>query len=157
MVAGSVRWFDPGVLSTSGSIPAGDAAAHRTAAGPDGLATPAAAGVLASLVLVAKTVSIGMYIPENTYKISLLITTGILGCLMVSQIRYLHAGAFLFKKRSLFLQMVVYISVLVLVVYYFSFITVLLSSAFLIYTISGVANELKIRSTTKNDDLASAH
>ncbi|BBM84763.1 CDP-diacylglycerol--serine O-phosphatidyltransferase [Candidatus Uabimicrobium amorphum] len=122
-----------------------------------GLATPAAAGVLASLVLVAKTVSINMYVPENTYKIALLITTGILGCLMVSQIRYLHAGAFLFKKRPLFLQLVVYASLLALIIYYFSLITVLLCSTFLIYTISGIANELKIRSSAKNDDLASAH
>ncbi|WP_372367837.1 CDP-diacylglycerol--serine O-phosphatidyltransferase [Candidatus Uabimicrobium sp. HlEnr_7] len=121
-----------------------------------GLATPAAAGVLASLVLVAKTVSIGIYIPENTYKISLMITTVLLGFLMISQVRYLHAGAFLLRKRSIFIQIIIYASLLALVIFYFSLITVLLCSGFLIYTISGVANELKIRSNAKGDDLARA-
>lgn len=118
-----------------------------------GLATPAAAGVLASTVLVAKTVSIYMYIPENFYKMGLVATIVMLGFLMVSQIRYLHAGSFFLKKRSAFLQLVIFGTLLTIIILNYSLITVLLCLAFFGYALSGIITELKMRNKFDGEDL----
>lgn len=62
-----------------------------------GLASPGAAGVLASLVLCGEFVT-GL-IPLFYYKLALVGITFTLGALMVSNIRYLHMGIHLLKRK----------------------------------------------------------
>ena len=62
-----------------------------------GLATPAASGVIASLVLSGELFT--QILPLEYYKGILMVASFFLGALMVSRIRYLHLGIQLLKKR----------------------------------------------------------
>ncbi|NUM35076.1 MAG: CDP-diacylglycerol--serine O-phosphatidyltransferase [Candidatus Brocadiae bacterium] len=62
-----------------------------------GLASPGAAGVIASLVLCSEIIT--TIIPVFYFKIALLSVTFFLGALMVSQVRYIHFGIQFLKKR----------------------------------------------------------
>mgnify|MGYP000994336837 CR=1 FL=1 len=78
-----------------------------------GLASPGAAGVIASLVLC--NAEITSFIPAFYFKVALLCITFGLGALMVSQIRYIHFGIQFLKKRRPVTHLVGFIFFLALI------------------------------------------
>lgn len=62
-----------------------------------GLATPAAAGVIASLVLCSPFMT--QWIPETVYQVIMIVSVLSVSLLMVSNIRYVHMGIQLLKDK----------------------------------------------------------
>ena len=69
-----------------------------------GLATPAAAGVVASLVLLSHFAA--MVMPIAYYKVAVLLLTFLLAFFMVSSIRYRHMGVLLLKKSKVIVKVI---------------------------------------------------
>jgi CDP-diacylglycerol--serine O-phosphatidyltransferase len=96
-----------------------------------GLATPGAAGVVASLVLLSNVVYDVM--PLAYYKWAMLAMGAILAILMVSHIRYIHMGVHFLKKNLVVVDCVTFLLFLALVIIEPQLFIIALSACFLIY------------------------
>lgn len=76
-----------------------------------GLATPAAAGVVSSLVL--SDFFFTQILPMQHYKVFLLVAVSILSILMVSEVRYVHFGVKMLKKHLLILDCAIILLLLI--------------------------------------------
>ncbi len=97
-----------------------------------GLATPGAAGAVSSLVL--SDFFFMKIFPENSYKIFLLCCVIILSILMVSEVRYVHFGGKMLKKKLLVLDIVTFIVLLVVTAFKPQAFIVALMLAFVMYS-----------------------
>lgn len=93
-----------------------------------GLATPAAAGVIASLVLLSDMVTpvVGLM----SYKTFMLALTCILAALMVSSFRYLHLGVRLLKKNHIMPKALFLLGVVTAIIWEPQILIVLLATVF---------------------------
>ena len=105
-----------------------------------GLATPAAAGVLASLALTFSWVT--LVFPVIYYKIFMLANIFILGALMVSHIRYVHIGIQLLKKRRQFADLAALVFFVALVAIEPQIFTITLCTSFFLYAFWSPVREL---------------
>jgi len=118
-----------------------------------GLATPAAAGVVASLVLSESLVS--LFFPTLYYKIFLLMVVCILSILMVSEIRYVHFGVRMLKKRHLVLDLITLAALLILTIIKPQIFTLTLMLAFVLYSFVTPVWRLscRIAATSKKEEI----
>lgn len=76
-----------------------------------GLATPAAAGVVSSLVL--SDFFFTQILPMQQYKVFLMVAVSVLSILMVSEVRYVHFGVKMLKKHFLILDGIIILSLMI--------------------------------------------
>lgn len=108
----------------------------------EGLATPAASGVLASCVLITPTIS--LIIPLYFFQVAVLVLALLVSALMISKIPYLHFGVFFLKKSKIAIDALIGIALLVATLVEPRVFVILLCVAFFSYAfLSPVQNFLQ--------------
>lgn len=106
-----------------------------------GLATPAAAGVVASFILLYDLFS--SIIPPTHYKVMMLIAILFLGILMVSRVKYIHFGIHFLKKRRPITDLIAVIFFVALIAIEPRIFTISLAMGFVIYAFFSPLNQFR--------------
>lgn len=121
-----------------------------------GLATPAAAGLLSSYVLMADLAA--RFLPESYYKLLVLLNALIVPALMVCNLRYVHMGTFLLKRRNMTHSVAFFVLFVLAVIVEPQVFPIAMCCTFLAYALSGPANfclqSLAVREENPEPDVA---